>query len=137
MGKRPKPTGLLRFDGKRPDGVTVVCGRCVVWDFTCPDTLASSYRRVAATDPGVVAALAENRKKTKYSTLDSTLYTFMPITIETMGAFGSKSLKFIKELGKRITLHTGDPLASCHLIQHLFVTVQQKNAASILFTSLP
>ena len=38
------------------------CGRCVVWDFTCPDTLASSYRTVAATDPGAVAALAENRK---------------------------------------------------------------------------
>ena len=50
-----------------------------------------------------------------------------------MGAFGSKSLKFIKELA---TLHSGDSLASCHFIQHLSVTVQLGNAASILSTSL-
>ena len=60
----------------------------------------------------------------------------MPIAIETMGAFGSKSLKFIRELGKRITLHSGYPLAFCHLIQRLSVAVQQGNAASVLSTSL-
>ena len=38
-----EPPGLLR---KRPDGVTVVpwkCGKLLVWDPTCPDTLAPSY----------------------------------------------------------------------------------------------
>ena len=52
------------------------CGRCAVWDFTCPDTLAPSYRSAAASDPGAVAALAESRKMSKYSALDSTLYRF-------------------------------------------------------------
>ena len=50
---RLEPTGLSRSDGKRPDGVTMVpweCGKCVVWDFTCPDTLAPSYRSIAASN---------------------------------------------------------------------------------------
>ena len=38
---RLEPTGLLRSDGKRPDGVTLApwkCGQLLVWDATCPDT---------------------------------------------------------------------------------------------------
>ena len=135
---RLEPAGLSRSDGKRPDGVTIVpweCGRCAVWDFTCPDTLAPSYRSAAASDPGAVAALAESRKMSKYSALDSTLYRFFPIAIETMGAFGSRSLRFIKNLGRRITLHSGDPLATCHFVQRLSVVIQQGNAASILLSN--
>ena len=59
---RLKPTGLLRTDGKGPDGVTIVPwehGKCAVWDFTCPDTLAPSYRAVAVSVPGSVTAQAE------------------------------------------------------------------------------
>ena len=67
---------------------------------------APSYRSAATSDPGAVAALAESRKMSKYSALDSTLYRFFPIAIETMGAFGSRSLRFIKNLGRRITLYT-------------------------------
>ena len=40
-----EPTGLLRPDGKRPDGVTLIPwarGRCFTWDVTVPDTFASS-----------------------------------------------------------------------------------------------
>ena len=44
---RLEPTGLVRTDGKRPDGVTLApwkSGRLLVWDATCPDTFAPSYR---------------------------------------------------------------------------------------------
>ena len=49
---RLEPSCLSRNDGKRPDGLTLVPwshGRCLVWDFTCPDgfqstrTLTKSY----------------------------------------------------------------------------------------------
>ena len=36
-----EPSGLLRTDGKRPDGVTLIPwkdGRCVTWDVTVVDT---------------------------------------------------------------------------------------------------
>ena len=38
-----EPTGLSRDDGKRPDGATIVPwsqGQCLVWDFTCVNTVA-------------------------------------------------------------------------------------------------
>jgi len=37
-----EPSSLSRDDGKRPDVLTVISwsnGLCLVWDFTCPDTL--------------------------------------------------------------------------------------------------
>ena len=37
-----EPNSLSRDDGKRPDGLIVLPwanGRCMVWDFTCLDTL--------------------------------------------------------------------------------------------------
>ena len=50
-----EPTGLLRGDGKRPDGLTLVpwqAGKCLTWDATVVDTLASSYVSVTATRVG-------------------------------------------------------------------------------------
>ena len=73
-----------------------------------------------------MAALAESRKTAKYSYLDFTFYNFVPVAIETMGAFGAKSLNFIiRKPEKRITLHSGDPLVFSHLIQCLLVAIQQ------------
>jgi len=40
-----EPSGLLRTDGKRPDGVTLIPwkdGRCVTWDVTVTDMMAQS-----------------------------------------------------------------------------------------------
>ena len=67
-----EPTGMSRADGKHPDGVTVVpwsCGQLLVWDATCPDTLATSYRCQATCAAGKVAAAAEERKVGKYANL--------------------------------------------------------------------
>ena len=41
-----EPSGLLRTDGKPPNGVTLLPwkqGKCVTWDVTVSDTLAQSY----------------------------------------------------------------------------------------------
>ena len=68
---RLEPIGLLRTDGKRPDGVTLApwkCGQLLVWDATCPDTFAPSYRTQATSEPGRVAALAEYRKEINIET---------------------------------------------------------------------
>ena len=65
-------------------------------------TLAPSYRSAAASDPGAVAALAESRKMSKYSALDSTLYRFFHIAIETMGALGPDHSVSSKILGDEL-----------------------------------
>ena len=90
---RLEPTGMSRADGKHPDGATVVPwsrGQLLVWDVTCPDTLATSYRRQATGAAGKVAAAVEERKVSKYSNLGQA-YLFTPVAIETLGAFGPKT----------------------------------------------
>ena len=67
-----EPSGLSRSDGKRPDGLTSVPwshGRSLIWDVTIPDTLASSYRPLAVSKAGAVAARAESLKESKYQQL--------------------------------------------------------------------
>ncbi len=47
ISSRLEPTGLMRSDGKRPDGATLTPWKSeylLVWEATCPDTLAASYR---------------------------------------------------------------------------------------------
>ena len=77
--------------------------------------------------------MAESRKHNKYKDLKDN-YLFTPIAMETFGSFGQESLKFIKDLGKRIQENTGDKHAISYLIQSLSMTVQRGNAASILGT---
>ena len=67
-----EPTGLLRSDEKRPDGMSIVPwsnGMLLVWDSTCSDTLADSNVSTAVTGAGAVAERSEQKRK--YSYLDS------------------------------------------------------------------
>ena len=52
------------------DGVTLIPwsrGRPLVWDATVPDSLAPSYSQTAVSGVGAVAAQAEVKKVSKYS----------------------------------------------------------------------
>ena len=98
---RLEPSGLVRSDGKRPDVVTMVpwsSGKPLIWDAPCPDTLAPSHVSVAVYSPGSVAGAAEVKKCAKYKSLNHS-YSFTPVAIETLGAFGPMSLKFPRALG--------------------------------------
>src|SRR5208282_1076310 len=58
-----EPSGLVRTDGKRPDGVSLIpwrSGKPVTWDVTVIDTLAESYSATASVTPGGVAELAQS-----------------------------------------------------------------------------
>ena len=62
-------TGLLRSDGKQPDSMTLVpwkCGQQLVWDATCSDSFAPSYRHLATSAAGKVGAATEEMKAGKY-----------------------------------------------------------------------
>ena len=101
---RLEPTSLSRSDGKRPDGMTIIPwrqGRCLVWDVTCPDTLALSHLNHAVTGPGAVASVAESKKRTRYEEI-SRMFHFIPIAVESLGALGSDAAAFINYFGARI-----------------------------------
>lgn len=131
-----EPNSLCRDDGKRPDGLTVLPwanGRCMVWDFTCPDTLAASHLNRAVVSPGAVANDAENRKSSKYRSL-AACYNFKPVAVETLGALGEEASAFFEDLGRRITAVTAEPRSFQFLMQRLSVTLQRGNAACVLGT---
>jgi hypothetical protein len=133
---RLEPPSLARDDNKRPDGLSLTPwskGRCLVWDFTCPDTLAPSHLDTAVSGPGVLATEAEGRKCMKYTSLSAT-YCFVPIAVETLGALGDDATDFLHQLGRRIAAVTGERRSTEFLLQRLSVAIQRGNAASVLGT---
>ena len=112
-----EPKSLSRDDGKRPDGLTVLPwanGRCMVWDFTCPDTLATSHLNHAVVGPGTVATDAERRKAAKYNAL-SPMYSFTPTAVETLGALGEEASAFFVSSDSELRLLPASrgPVSSC------------------------
>ena len=97
------------------------------WDTTCPDTMAPSYTAFATREAGVVAKEAESAR---YSHLERSHY-FVPIAVETFGAFCSEARSFLRDLGHRIVSSTQDPLSYLHLKQRISVAVQRGNLVSV------
>ncbi len=128
-----EPNGLSRNDGKRPDGMTLVPwtkGLSVIWDFTCVDSLAPS--RIDKME-FKAANKQEEHKEKLYSSL-SACHVFSPVSVETLGIWGDKSLDFLKEIGRRITKITGDARSGYHLRQRLSGAVARGNHCSVLGT---
>ena len=70
-----EPHGLVRADGRRPDGATLIPwsrGKCLTWDVTVPDTLAQSYLAMSSQSGGAAAEFAKVRKWAKYASVAST-----------------------------------------------------------------
>ncbi len=108
-------------------------GRCLVWDFTCPHTLAASHLNKVVFGPGEVANDAESRKSVKYRSL-AALYSLTPIAVESMGPLGQDATIFFNDLGRRIEATTAEPRSLQFLFKRLSVTVQRGNAACVIGT---
>jgi hypothetical protein len=73
-----EPPGMLRADGKRADGLTLVLwsrGKCLVWDATCTDRLCRSSVGSTSRSPGAAAKRSERRKRDVLCTLLCTAIT--------------------------------------------------------------
>jgi len=128
-----EPVGMCRSDGKRPDGATVIPwkqGKCLVWDFTCVNTICRSHLSGAALQEGFPSSTAEEKKRKKYLCLADN-YLFTPIALETLGPWGPEAIKFISEVGRRLSVATGDQRSTSHLRQRMSVAVQRGNAMCI------
>jgi hypothetical protein len=134
-----EPDGICRDDGKKPDGLTLIPwskGKCLLWDATCVDTMASSYINSTSHSAGAAANSRELAKRRKYSGL-SRLYIFVPFGVETMGPFGGEALELVSDLGRRLQEATKEPRAKSYLIQRISIAIQRGNAACILSTIPP
>ena len=127
-----EPIGLLRHDGKRPDGATLVPwtrGRPLSWDVTVPDTFAASHIQFTSSSACAAADKAAMNKTAKYVELTGT-HHFVPIASETSGAWCPQSAEFIEELGRRISTITNEPLETTYLFHRLSITLQRGNAVA-------
>ena len=105
----------------------------MIWDFTCCDSLCETYVKGSSRCARYAANLREDQKIKHYEEL--TNYHFVPVAIETYGAWGSKSLKLIKEIGKKIREVTGEKRSTFYLSQSISVAIQRGNAACIIGTA--
>src|SRR6218665_2233423 len=100
---RKEPSGLLRTDGKRPDGATLIpwsARRYMAWDATVVQTCAASYLSQTAISAGSAAEQAAVHKTTKYALLPAT-HVFVPIAFETLWPVNAEGAEFLSELGRR------------------------------------
>jgi len=95
--------------------VTVVC------------STADSYTDLAVQGPGCVAEMAASRKEAKYATLH-THYDLQPIAIETLGPINESATSFLRDLGRRISLVSGEDREPQFLFQRISVAIQRFNA---------
>jgi hypothetical protein len=128
----PEPAYIAEH--ARPDGITKIpfqSGKSMAWDVTIPHPMSSSYLHIAHVQ-SAVANSAENKKLTKYGdTLQE--FNFVPIAVETVGAFGESALKIINEIGRRIKQRTGDMKSTSQLRQRVSLAIQKGNAAVFNF----
>lgn len=128
-----EPPGLCRSDGKRPDGLSLFPwsqGKCLVWDFTCRDTLAPSNVPLTSQEAGKAAVKAQTDKMSHYQEL-SLNYIIQPVAVETLGSWGPDSLSFVRQIGQRIADNIGDKRSTSYLLQAISMAIQRGNVTSI------
>ena len=134
-----EPTGLLRGDGKRPDGCTSIAwldGKCLTWDATVPDTLSRSYLESGALEAGSAAERAARLKTAKYTDIART-HLFCPVAVETLGPINKAGIEFLDLLSRRISEKTGDVREKAFLYQRISVIVQRCNAICFSDSFIP
>ena len=131
-----EPRGLVRSDGKRPDGLTLIPwreGRNATWDVTVADTLAASYTFIYSSSKRAASAaeIAARRKDDKYIDISRT-HHFFALAFETCGPINQTGQSFISEVGRRISAVTDDPRETSFLFQRISAALQRFNAVCLL-----
>ena len=130
------PVGLLRTDGKRPDGLTLIpwrVRRSLLWDVTVTDTLAVSYLQNTSRTAGAAAEMAAARKNAKYTQL-AAVHHFVLLAFETMGPMSAEGLTFISALGQSLSTMSGDARETSYLFQRISVMIQRFNTVAFRST---
>src|SRR5664279_2698170 len=129
-----EPQGLLRSDGKRPDGLTLTPwreGRSATWDVTVTHTAAASYLGITSSNAAAAAEAAARRKEDKYSDISRT-HLFFPVAFETFGPINQSGTDFLATLGHRLSLISDDPRESYFLFQRLSMAIQRFNTVCFI-----
>ena len=58
----------------------------------------------------------------------------MPVAMETAGVWDVDGLSFVKEIGRRLSVVSGEPRSTSFLLQRMSIAVQRGNVAAVLGT---
>ena len=93
------------------------------------DTLAQSYANLSLSSAGAAAERAASNKMSKYTAITVT-HDFVPIALETLGPFSKTALDFLIDLGRRLSVATGDRREGSFLFQRLSIALQRFNSVA-------
>ena len=125
---RLEPTGMSRADSKCPVGKTVV-----PWSWSNSGMGCHLPRHFRYLLP-MSGYMCCRREESQLVCQPWQAYLFTPVAIKTLGAFGPKTLAFVKELGKRVKREMGEEKATSHLFEHLSVAIQRGNVTDTMGT---
>jgi len=129
-----EPTGLIKGEGKRPDGLTLVPwsqGKPLAWDATISTPLATSYLPSSAIRAGSSAEAAEQRKIDKYAYLSPAI-SFQAVALDSLGGSSPSTAKFINSIGNKLAIITADPKETAYLWQRISICLFRYNAIMVL-----
>ena len=92
--------------------------------------MAPSYAAISSVSARLVAEQSSARRLEKYSEL-AISHIFVPTAVESFGPICAEALIFLSELGRRISVVTGDMRETTFLFQRLSIAIQRFNC--ILF----
>jgi len=90
-------------------------------------TTADSYIDLAVQGPGCVAEMAASRKQAKYA-IEQIPIWLRPIAVETLGPLNESATSYVHDLGRRISLVSGEDSEPQFLFQRVSVAIQRFNA---------
>ena len=126
---------LLPGKGGRPADILIPGwsnGRDAALDVTVINPLQDSQVRGAATTPGHAFNEAHKRKLDKsWEPCHRQGITFLPLAVESLGAWHPSAVAEVKRLGSALARHTGEEESStiCRLFQKLSVCLVRGSAA--------
>jgi len=134
-----QPNGLSRLDGKRPDGLTLIPwqeGKPLCWDVMVICHWATLTCSLQPLPPVLLPswpppARSQSTAHWKTSTSSSPLLW----TVEYLGAMNCDAPKFLSDLGRRISLVSGDDRETTFLFQRISVLLFRFNSV-LLHNSL-
>ena len=88
--------------------------------------MAPFYAAILSVLAGLVAEQSPARKLAKYSEL-AINHIFVPIAMESLGPICAEALTFLSELGRRMSVVTGDMRETTFLFQRLSIAIQRFN----------
>jgi len=125
-----EPVSLTRHDGKQLDGLTLIPwqgGKSLTWDVTVVSTLADSYLHALSDSAGGAAEIASVRKESKYSLLPSD-NIFQSVVFKTLGSLNSSAYHFLCEVGRCLSVVSGDLPETSFMFQCLSILLHRFNS---------